>query len=196
MAEVDVREVGRAPVVATVNDGALRDWALNEGGQGAKGFGKVEMGSEGAFDFEGAQALTFADKEVDFIAAGVAVKEGLGKGLTECEGLEELGDDNVFEEPAKGRVGLGLGGIGNAEECGGEARLGEVDFWGAGESAAEVSVIGAEAKDDVGGLEDSEPLIKGVGGDADVVGQGTKVEELAHTPGEEAHEGEEAALLA
>ena len=154
------------------------------------------MRSEGALDFEGAQALTVADKEVDFITVGVAVKEGLGKGLTECEGLEELGDDNVFEEPAKGRVGLGLGGIGNAEECGGEARLGEVDFWGTSETPTEVGVVRAKADDDVGGLENSEPLIKGMGGDADVVGQGAKVEELAHTPGEEAHEGEEAALLA
>lgn len=196
MAEVDVGEVWRAPVVATVNDGALRDRALNEGGQGAKGFGKVEMGSEGAFDFEGAQALTFADEEVDFIAFGVAIEKRFGQGVAEGESLEELRNDDVFKKPTKGRMGLSLSGVGNTEERSGEAWFSEVDFRGAGEAAAEVGVVRAKAEDDVRGLKDGKPLIKGVGGDTDVVGQGTEVKKLPHTPGKEAHEGEEAALLA
>lgn len=195
MEEVDVGEVWRAPVVTAVDDGALCDGALNEGGQGVERLGKGWMRGEGTLNLEGAQGLTFADEKVDFVACGIAVKEGFGKGLTEGEGFEKLDDDDVFEESAKGRMSFGLGGVGNAEECGCKAWLGEVDLRCTDEASAKVGVVGTEAKDDVGGLEDSEPLIKGVGGDADVVGQGTKVEELTHTSGKEAHEGEEAALF-
>ena len=41
------------------------------------------MRGEGAFNFEGAQGLSFADEEVDFIARGVAVEERFGEWLTE-----------------------------------------------------------------------------------------------------------------
>ena len=132
------------------------------------------------------------EEEVDFDRArGVAVEPHVGvEAAVEAE-FAGFGHDEVLEEAADERVGGDLGFVADADEPGGEAGFGKVDFRGLDLAGGDVGVPGAEAEDEEGGFEGVEPLDDGGDGDAGVAGEGFAVEELSGASGEEADEDAE-----
>ena len=164
-----------------------------EFGEGCQVAGHGGVVGGGGLDFQGADAAAVLDDEVDFgSAGGVAVEVESGVGAAVEAVLEGLRHDEVLEEVPHEGMGGDVPRGADAEEVGGEARLGEVDFRGLDLAPSEVAVPGAEFEDDVGGAQDADPAGYRLVADARVGGEGLAVEELSGASGQELDEALEA----
>ena len=157
-------------------------------GEGFEVADEVAVEGHGGLDFDGADGGGFVDEQVDF-EAFFRAEEGEGGVFAGVEeAFADVHDAHVFEEGAAQGVGGELGGGADAEEMGGEAGFGEVDFGGFDDALGEVGEPGFEAVDEEGGFEDGEPGGDGRGADARFACEGGKVHDLPDASGQQGDE--------
>ena len=112
------------------------------------------------------------------------------------EALEDVGDDERFEESAEaGAIEHGIS-VRQSQEITGQRRIVEVQLWTLDEPLAEILVIGIEEKDLVAGFENGQPPFRRRHAHPDVPGHVRKVEDLSRPDGADPEEPLELAQIA
>lgn len=170
-------------LVPSVDEGGLHGGAAC---QGKPFFQTLEiLAVEGLvrLDLHGLQLFSALDHDVHLVAGAVPPEIQIAGQALVVARFQHLAEDEGFEKrPALG-VGVQLLGTLDGEQPAGQARIDEVEFGGLDEPFVEVLVVGGEQENDVAGLQERDPGLGGVVGDAAVGGQGREVEELAGAAG-------------